>query len=619
VLVELSVVEQRYRAVLEVLAGSSVTAVAGRFGVSRQAVHRWLGWYADSGLAGLVDRSHRPRSHPAQTSAEVEAAVCELRRAHPRWGARRLEFELGRAGCPGPVPSQSTIYRVLVRHGLVDRTPRGRSRASYRRWERDAPMQLWQLDIVGGVSLVGGGECKVVTGVDDHSRYCVLAVVVVRPTGRAVCAAFAAALAEYGVPDEVLSDNGKQFTARFARPRGGEVLFDRICRENGIVHRLTAVRSPTTTGKVERLHQTLRRELLDEHPLFADLAAAQAAVDAWRAEYNHQRPHQSLEMATPASRFVPAAAGAGSGLELRLPAGLSTVPAAEQATEKTTGTGADGAGLDGQHALDGRHALVGQGGSPLPAPLGLAVQVERVVPPSGNLAVRGQQFWLGPDRAGTPITLWADTTVVHLFLGGQRLKSLPSRLSVDDLRRLLAAGAQPAGPPPIPSFINAGPGLAYRGPIEVERLVNPVGCVGVAHRSVPVGSPLAGRRVTLRLDGTLMQVIDAGVLLRSLPFPLTPTQLARVRGARPAGPTPQPATEPLRVQRRVSCRGAIMIAKQRIHVGIQHAGQTVTVEVDDTTFRVLHGQQTLLTIGRTTRKEVARFKARKPQKPRKIV
>jgi hypothetical protein len=94
VLVKLSVVEQRYQAVLEVLAGSSKTAVAGRFGVSRQAVHRWLGWYAESGLAGLVDRSHRPRSHPAQTPAEVGAAVCELRRAYPRWGPRRLEYEL---------------------------------------------------------------------------------------------------------------------------------------------------------------------------------------------------------------------------------------------------------------------------------------------------------------------------------------------------------------------------------------------------------------------------------------------------------------------------------------------------------------------------------------------
>jgi transposase InsO family protein len=250
VLVEMSVTEQRYRAVLEVQSGLAVTEVADRFGVSRQAVHRWLRWYADLGLDGLADGSHRPRSHPAQTTPEVEARVCELRRAHPRWGQHRLHFELGRLGCPGPVPSLSTLYRILVRHGLIDPAPRRRKREDYRRWERGRPMELWQMDIVGGVLLAGGGEAKVVTGVDDHSRFCVIAAVVPKATGRAVCLALVEALRDYGIPDEVLTDNGKQFTARFGR--GGETMFDRICRENGITHRLTKPRSPTTTGKIER-------------------------------------------------------------------------------------------------------------------------------------------------------------------------------------------------------------------------------------------------------------------------------------------------------------------------------------------------------------------------------
>jgi hypothetical protein len=101
----------------------------------------------------LVDRSHRPHAHPAQTSPEVEAAICELRRAHPRWGQRRLRFELGRRGCPGPVPSLSTVYRVLVRHGLISPVPRRRRRQDYVRWQRDRPMELWQLDIVDGSDL----------------------------------------------------------------------------------------------------------------------------------------------------------------------------------------------------------------------------------------------------------------------------------------------------------------------------------------------------------------------------------------------------------------------------------------------------------------------------------
>src|SRR5215468_7798140 len=131
-------------------------------------------------------------------------------------------------------------------------------------------------------------EVKVVTGVDDHSRFCVIAAVTERATSRAVCLALAAALARYGVPEEILTDNGKQFTDRFGK--GGEVLFGKICRKNGIAHRLTAPASPTTTGKVERFHLTLRREFLDGR-VFPSVEEAQAALDAWVSEYNADRPH----------------------------------------------------------------------------------------------------------------------------------------------------------------------------------------------------------------------------------------------------------------------------------------------------------------------------------------
>ena len=91
-------------------------------------------------------------------------------------------------------------------------------------------MHLWQMDLVGGIYLADGPECKMVTGIDDHSRYVVIAAVVAVPNGRAVCDAFAAAMAGYGIPSEVLTDNGKQFTGRFTKPRPAEVLFERICR-----------------------------------------------------------------------------------------------------------------------------------------------------------------------------------------------------------------------------------------------------------------------------------------------------------------------------------------------------------------------------------------------------
>jgi transposase InsO family protein len=301
VLVELSVMEQRYQAVLAVVQdGWKVTEVAARLNVSRQSVHTWIARYEQGGLAALADRSHRPTVCPHQTSAEVEALICELRREHPGWGPRRICHHLARCGVE-PVPGRSSIYRCLRRHGLIELRRRRKRREEFRRFERERPMQLWQMDVMGGVELDDGTELKVVTGVDDHSRFCVAAGLVRRATSKAVCGVLGASLARYGIPDEILTDNGKCFTGRFG-PHPVEVLFDRILRENGISHRHTGVRSPTTTGKIERFHQSLRREFLDGR-IFVSAEQAQAELDRWVQDYNTNRPHQALEMATPAERF----------------------------------------------------------------------------------------------------------------------------------------------------------------------------------------------------------------------------------------------------------------------------------------------------------------------------
>jgi transposase InsO family protein len=154
-------------------------------------------------------------------------------------------------------------------------------------------MQLWQLDITAAVFLTDGSELKLISGIDDHSRFCVIATVVRRATALAVCRAFVTPMRTYGIPDEVLSDNGKQFTGRFGKPRRAEVLFERICRRNGIKQRLTKPYSPTTTGKVERWHQTLEVEFLNDAGAFGSIDEAQTKVDAWREEYNHRRFSQS--------------------------------------------------------------------------------------------------------------------------------------------------------------------------------------------------------------------------------------------------------------------------------------------------------------------------------------
>lgn len=307
---ELSVAEQRYQAVLAVIAdGLDVKTAAEKTGVSRQTLHSWLARYEVDGLEGLLDRSHRPRSCPHQMPAEVEVVVLELRRQHRYWGPRRIRCELERRQLVpvGQLPSVSAIYRALTRAGLVEPVRRHRRSERFKRWERAAPMELWQMDVVGGFLLADGSHAKALTGIDDHSRFCVSARLMRAERTRAVCDGLAAALRSYGCPSQLLTDNGKVFTGKYHHPPV-EVLFDRICRENGIEHILTAPRSPTTTGKIERFHKTLRREF-DTRRVFSSVKTAQQALDEWVAEYNTARPHQSLDDATPAERFFARQAG----------------------------------------------------------------------------------------------------------------------------------------------------------------------------------------------------------------------------------------------------------------------------------------------------------------------
>jgi transposase InsO family protein len=589
-LVELSVVEQRYRAVLDAAAGVAVTEVAERYGVSRQSVHAWVRRYEQGGLGGLMDRSRRPESCPHQVSAGIEAAVCELRREHPRWGPLRLAHELGRAGVM-PVPSRMSVYRVLVRHGLIEPQPRKRPRDSYVRWERDTPMALWQMDLVGGIFLADGTEAKLVTGVDDHSRFCVVCQVVVRATGRAVCLAFAAALRQFGVPGEVLTDNGKQFTDRFGK--GGEVLFDRICRDNGIVHRLTQPRHPTTTGKIERFHGSLRRELLNDAVPFADLAVAQAAVDAWVEQYNTTRPHQAIGMAAPVQRFSTASARAEEDL---LPLRLPAVIALASAREPEPDSGAEPVPV------------------PVPVPVPAAwqggpVEFERVVPASGNMEVLGKQFWLGTARAGMTVTFWASVDVIHLSIASARVKSVRSHLSTAGLARLAASGGRAAGPPPLPS---SEPGSA----IEVDRVVSKDGGISLGGRYHIAAEILGGMLVSIRIEEKTLMFFDPDtrVLLRTRPSPLTWDQARLLRGARPAGPPPRPSAEPVTVQRRASNTGVIMVVGQKVALGRIHAGQIVTVHVAEDTMTIDLGGEDTRTIRRTTTQPVRSIKACRPRK-----
>lgn len=599
-LVVLSVVEQRLDAVRAVLAGAQVSEVAAGLGVHRTTVQRWVGRYLAEQVGGLADRSHRPRSCPHQAPEAVEVAVVEMRRQHPRWGSRRIRLELLRRPLPWTdplvvVPSERTIDRILIRAGLVRQRRAKRPRSSFKRFERPGPMQLWGIDIVGGVQLVNPvtgelREAKIVTGVDDHSRFCVMAAVVERATGRAVCLAFAQALAKHGVPEEVITDNGKQFTDRFNRygPTRGEVLFDKICRKNGITHRLTAPASPNQNGKVERFHGTFRPEISEAGP-FTSLADAQAAVDAWVEHYNCERPHQGLDEkvpVVPTDRFSPAPVVASDPVELWTPPAL-------QITSQVSAAPVEAGSADA------------------------AVELDKVVPASGNMSLCGSQFWLGPARAGQMVRFWIDCEWVHLSVGGQRLKSLRSRFTTSDLARLRSQGAVPAGPAPVASRPGSRAG---RTVVEVERTVARPGTVSLGAHVVLAAEILAGRRVGIYIeDGCPLLIFDPDTrdLLRTRPNPLTHEEAARLQRARPVGPVPRPSTEPITVQRRVASNGVFMVAGQKIALGRQHAGRTVTVHVSETTHAIdlsdENGEVDTRVVRRTTEQPIRSIKGQRPR------
>jgi hypothetical protein len=454
--------------------------------------------------------------------------------------------------------------------------------AKYKRWQRETPMALWQLDLVGGIYLADGRECKMLSGIDDHSRFVVCAAVLAVPSGRAVADAFTAAMRAYGVPSEVLTDNGKQFTGRFTKPRPAEVLFERVCREHGITAKLTGPYSPTTTGKVERWHRTLRRELLDASGPFADLPSAQAAISAWVHAYNHSRPHQALDMATPASLFRP---GVSPDREAAVTA---RPPRAEPA------------------------AAAGPVPRLVLSPSDGAVEFETVISPAGVLSVlpRVQRLKIGQALAGQVARVWADEVTVHVTAGGQLVKTVPSSLDAEDLAELRMRGAAPAGPPPaMPAPPRAG--LPAGTVIEIDRAIDAGGIADLAGHKVKVGPELARTRVTLRLDGHLIHVIRDGALAKTLPSPVPAADRARLRGARiAAAPLPAPAPGPVSVQRKVPKDGVIMVTRQRLRVGATYAGKIVTVHVEDTHFRVTCDGTEVSLHPRNEQRPVTRWRAK---------
>jgi transposase InsO family protein len=298
-----SVMEQRRQMLDAVDHGDlTVTEACELWKVTRQTFYVWRRRRAVEGDVGLEDRSSRPGRSPGRIPPLLEGQIVDMRRAHPRWGARRIRVELRRRRVPG-VPARSTVHQVLVRNGLV-RAGTTKPPPALSRFVRSRANELWQMDATE-VELGDGTAVEVISALDDCSRCCGHVEAFPALSGEAACVVFDAATSELGLPESLLSDNGAIFTGRVKHYVS---LFERHIWAHGVYTLNGRARHPQTQGKIERYHRTLNEWLADHGP-FDTLEAVNTSLRNFRQHYNHERPHQGEAMndQTPAEVFAAAA------------------------------------------------------------------------------------------------------------------------------------------------------------------------------------------------------------------------------------------------------------------------------------------------------------------------
>ena len=292
---EVNVSEQRIRfAVLAERGEQTMAALCREFGISRQAGYKWRKRFQQHGAAGLEEHSRRPHSSPRQTSQDVERRVVEQRLRRPDWGARKLRVMLAKDGVELPV---ITIHRILLRHGLV--LEQDRVRTATRRFERERPNELWQMDFKGMPEIFESAGLLPLSILDDHSRYLLDLRAQQQTKGAAVRAALEQVFERGGMPHQMLMDHG---TPWWNMQGAGWTRLSVWLMQQGIKLSFSGYRHPQTQGKVERMHGSLQRALL-RRGWPRRRADWQGWLDEFRQEYNEERPHEALSMATPASRW----------------------------------------------------------------------------------------------------------------------------------------------------------------------------------------------------------------------------------------------------------------------------------------------------------------------------
>jgi transposase InsO family protein len=273
--------------------GQSFGWLCEEFGISRPTGYLWLRRYEQQGVRGIAERSRRPQASPQRTAAGIEERVVEMRHRYPDWGARKLRVVLAREGIE---LARNTIHRILLRQGLVKECDQ--HRPAYQRFERDEPNQLWQMDFKGPKGWPQPvGPLSVL---DDHSRYVIVLAANGSTEGQAVREQLESAFQQCGVPEAMLMDHGTPWWNQQA-PSGRSKLSLWLMRQ-GIGLCWSGIRHPQTQGKVERFHGSLQRALRRRGIPRQHL---QGWLDDYRWEHNHVRPHEALELRTPASVWRP--------------------------------------------------------------------------------------------------------------------------------------------------------------------------------------------------------------------------------------------------------------------------------------------------------------------------
>lgn len=279
---------------------SNVRELCRRYGISPKTAYKWLKRHREDGEAGLQDRSRRPLHSPGRSAPILEQAVVQLHQRFPYWGARKLrsllpvEFER---------PHHSTLDAILRRHGCQVRYHAEEAEApATHRFEHHQPNELWQMDFKGHFQLADGrgSRCHPLTLLDDHSRFALCLEACEGERLELVRPHLIQVFRRYGLPRRITADNGPPWGSNIA---GGLSALEVWLMRLGIEVSHSRPHHPQTQGKLERFHQTLKREVL--HRTFRDLAHCQQAMAHCREQYNHDRPHETLGQLPPITRYQP--------------------------------------------------------------------------------------------------------------------------------------------------------------------------------------------------------------------------------------------------------------------------------------------------------------------------